>query len=90
MICSSLNREGRIVGLHDRRTLHKSGGSSGSHVSLDDAQRKCEAWRRDYNEERLHSVIGNKPPIDVMNRSRATARPWSNRPEIRSRMIQRR
>jgi transposase InsO family protein len=29
-------------------------------MSLDDARRKCEAWRRDYNEERPHSAIGNK------------------------------
>lgn len=33
MICSSLNREGRIVRLLDRRTLLKSGGGSGSQVS---------------------------------------------------------
>ena len=33
---------------------------SGSLVqSLDDARRKCEAWRRDYNEERPHSAIDN-------------------------------
>jgi hypothetical protein len=32
MICSSVNREGRIVRLRDRRTLPKSGGSSGSQV----------------------------------------------------------
>ena len=29
-------------------------------MGLDDARRKCEAWRRDYNEERPHSAIGNK------------------------------
>ena len=44
-------------------------------MSLDDAQRKCEAWRRDYNEERPHSAIGNKPPIAVMNRSTAHGPP---------------
>jgi putative transposase len=38
-------------------------------MSLDDARRKCEAWRRDYNEERPHSAIGNKCPIDLINRS---------------------
>src|SRR3569833_1382037 len=38
-------------------------------MSLDDAQQKCEAWRRDYNEVRPHSAIGNKPPSDMMNRS---------------------
>src|SRR5690606_29588385 len=35
MICSSVNREGRIVRLRDRRTLPKSGGSSGSQVTPD-------------------------------------------------------
>ena len=44
-------------------------------MSLDDAQRKCEAWHRDYNEERPHSAIGNKAPIDVMNRSSAHGPP---------------
>lgn len=31
-------------------------------MSLDDARRKMEDWRRDYNEVRPHSAIGNKPP----------------------------
>jgi putative transposase len=31
-------------------------------LSLDEARRKCEAWRRDYNEVRPHSAIGNKVP----------------------------
>jgi putative transposase len=31
-------------------------------LSLDEAQRKCEAWRRDYNELRPHSAIGNQVP----------------------------
>lgn len=35
-------------------------------MSLRDAVRKCEAWRKDYNEVRLHSAIGNKPPISLM------------------------
>jgi putative transposase len=34
-------------------------------LSLDEARRKCEAWRRDYNEVRPHSAIGNKVPIDL-------------------------
>jgi putative transposase len=38
-------------------------------MSLDDARRKCEAWRRDYNEERPHSTIGNKAPIELIDRS---------------------
>lgn len=32
-------------------------------MSLAEARRKCEAWRRDYNEVRPHSAIGNKVPI---------------------------
>jgi putative transposase len=38
-------------------------------MSLDDARRKCEAWRRDYNEARPHSAIGNKAPIELIDRS---------------------
>ena len=38
-------------------------------MSLDDAVGKCEAWRREYNEVRPHSAIGNKPPITLVNRS---------------------
>jgi putative transposase len=37
-------------------------------MTLDDARRKCEAWRRDYNEERPHSAIGNKVPIELVDR----------------------
>jgi putative transposase len=44
-------------------------------MSLDDARRKCEAWRRDYNEERPHSAIGNKAPIELVNRSGAHGPP---------------
>ena len=36
-------------------------------MSLDDARSKCEAWRKDYNEHRPHSAIGDKCPIDLMN-----------------------
>ena len=36
-------------------------------MSLDDARSKCETWRRDYNEERPHSAIGDKCPIELMN-----------------------
>lgn len=36
-------------------------------LSLDDARAKMEEWRRDYNEVRPHSAIGNKPPISLMN-----------------------
>jgi putative transposase len=30
---------------------------------LHDARLKCEAWRKDYNEVRPHSAIGNQTPI---------------------------
>lgn len=41
-------------------------------MSLDDARTKMEEWRRDYNEVRPHSAIGNKPPISLMNGSPAS------------------
>ena len=44
-------------------------------MSLDDARRKCEAWRRDYNEERPHSAIGNKVPIELIDRPAASGPP---------------
>ncbi|MCO4091564.1 MAG: transposase [Sphingorhabdus sp.] len=31
-------------------------------MSLANAQAKCEAWRRDYNEVRPHSSLGNQTP----------------------------
>ena len=40
-------------------------------MSLDDARSKMEDWRRDYNEFRRHSAIGNKVPISLMNGSSA-------------------
>jgi putative transposase len=40
-------------------------------MSLDDARRKMEEWRRDYNEVRPHSAIGNKVPITLQNCSEA-------------------
>jgi putative transposase len=33
-------------------------------LSLDDARVKCEAWRRDYNELRPHSSLGNQTPME--------------------------
>ena len=38
-------------------------------MSLDDARSKMEEWRKDYNEVRPHSAIGNNPPISLMNGS---------------------
>lgn len=36
-------------------------------TSLDEMRRICEDWRRDYNEVRPHSAIGNKPPMSLMD-----------------------
>jgi putative transposase len=36
-------------------------------LSLADACQKCESWRRDYNEHRPHSAIGNKVPSMLQN-----------------------
>jgi putative transposase len=44
-------------------------------MSLEDAREKMEAWRRDYNEVRPHSAIGNKPPISLVNRDDASGPP---------------
>ncbi|MGM4932776.1 integrase core domain-containing protein [Tardiphaga sp. 619_E2_N8_5] len=41
-------------------------------LSLDDARQKMEDWRRDYNEVRPHSAIGNKAPISLLNGSSAS------------------
>ncbi len=44
-------------------------------MSLADARQKMEDWRRDYNEVRPHSAIGNRCPIALMNCSAATSPP---------------
>jgi len=44
-------------------------------MSLDDAVRKCEVWRRGYNEVRPHSAMVNKPPISLVNQSAAHGPP---------------
>ena len=44
-------------------------------LTLDDARQKMEEWRRDYNEVRPHSAIGNMPPISLMNASGASGPP---------------
>jgi putative transposase len=41
-------------------------------MSLDEARRTCEAWRRDYNEVRPHSALGNEVPAAL---HRATRNP---------------
>ena len=46
-------------------------------MSLDDAQQKMDDLRRDYNEVRPHSAIGNKAQISLMNGHR---RPCQHEP----------
>ena len=46
-------------------------------VSLDAARSKTEAWRKDYDEVRPHSAIGNKPPISRLIGSPATPPAWA-------------
>ena len=55
-------------------------------LSLDEARRKCEAWRRDYNDVRPHSSLGGKTPSELHPRpgnpdqpSRGISQPaWSS------------
>ncbi|WP_404829765.1 integrase core domain-containing protein [Stappia indica] len=44
---------------------------SSAALTLDDARSKMEKWRKDYNNVRPHSAIGNKPPISLMKGSSA-------------------
>lgn len=46
-------------------------------LSLADAKEKLEHWRRDYNEVRPHSAIGNKSPVTLMNCVGADTPPMS-------------
>ena len=43
-------------------------------LDLLDARRKLAAWRREYNEERPHSSIGNLTPIEFANKVRVATR----------------
>ena len=42
-------------------------------LSLEDAQEKVESWRKDYNEERPHSSIGNVTPLEFASRCLSVA-----------------
>ena len=44
-------------------------------MGLDDAASKMESWRRDYNEVRPHSAIGNKTPMELINQMTAQVPP---------------
>ncbi|WP_446737811.1 IS3 family transposase, partial [Rhodoblastus sp. 17X3] len=51
-------------------------------MSLDDAREKMEEWRRDYNEVRPHSAIGNKSPITLINGASTHSAPCAKTPKI--------
>jgi len=42
-------------------------------MNLNEAMSKIEEWRRDYDDFRPHSAIGNKPPISLLNGSSAAS-----------------
>ena len=42
-------------------------------LSLADAAEKLETWRRDYNEQRPHSAIGNNVPAALMKSAHAAS-----------------
>lgn len=44
-------------------------------LTLDDARSKCEVYRREYNEERPHSAIGNKTPMAFIKSIGQPSRP---------------
>ncbi|MCP4320116.1 MAG: transposase [Hyphomicrobiales bacterium] len=44
-------------------------------MSLDDSRSKMEERRKDYNEVRPLSAIGNKPPVSLINGSMASSPP---------------
>ena len=50
-------------------------------LALEDAREKMEAWRRDYNEHRPHSAIGNKSPLTLLNQPGATSPPMLQKVE---------
>jgi putative transposase len=53
----------------------------GKPTDLDDAARKVEGWRREYNEVRPHSAIGDRPPMSLIQKPRQSAEA-STSPEI--------
>jgi len=44
-------------------------------LSLDDAQERVDAWRRDYNEERPHSALGQRSPTEFAKNLRGASPP---------------
>ncbi len=44
-------------------------------LTLADARKKLEDWRKDYNEVRPHGAIGNKPPVSLITPAGAPSPP---------------
>ncbi len=44
-------------------------------LSLEDAQDVIEAWRKDYNQHRPHSALGDRSPVEFANFSRGACPP---------------
>ena len=49
-------------------------------LTLDDAHAKMEEWRKDHNNVRPHSAIGNKPPATLIESAQAPSKPGADRP----------
>ncbi|MBS7536086.1 integrase core domain-containing protein, partial [Ancylobacter sonchi] len=85
MICSSLKRLRRMALLlieGPNLSVAEMQGSTSWFMSLDDALAKMEVRRREYNEVRLHSAIGNEPPITLINGLSGTPAGTSHNPGI--------
>jgi putative transposase len=52
-------------------------------LTLADAREKLEDWRKDYNEDRPHGAIGNKPPVCLMTPAGASSPPAWERTKTR-------
>jgi putative transposase len=50
-------------------TFRQEGLNAHWFMRLEDTAEKLETWRRDYNEERPHSTIGNNVPASLSVRS---------------------
>jgi len=74
-LCES-NYDWTAPGLADKAKPHAAALSNAHWFpTLADAREKMEEGRRDYNEVRPHSAIGNMPPISLMNTSDASGPP---------------
>jgi putative transposase len=76
-VSSSAHAGFQIAALQKRLLLMAGRGTSeclNTHwfMSLADTAEKVEAWRRDYNEQRPHSAIGNQVPAALIKPAHAS------------------